>query len=461
MSTTSDLTPGKTVSCAFVFFDIVGYSKLPAPAQVKAVSVLKAIAQRAVERAEVRPEDVVALPTGDGMVVAFPEDRIAAVLPLAAVMQSGLAAACPKAGLPELGLRTGLHVGEVYVFNDINGSRNLAGHGVNHAQRIMDFGDTGHILCSDRFRSAAIERQKEASSAFTKVGTRYDKHGFTYEVWNVVWGGAGNPAAPKRGKATPALEKQHQTIAKTLSLHVGDDKKTRQDAGGHLRWAEDLAREWNHPFVGLEHVVAAPLQRNHSVSVLLKRRLGMEVGPLLAALQERAWEGECHASWAGRPLTPATSDAWRSLGTSMVEEAVAVALRQSLSVPAILFAELVPELDVARLAQDVWPVIVREESSPPGQLALRVCRGPEDGRPISLERKTITIGRLGENDVALPYDSTVSGRHAQIAFRDGNWCVEDLKSRNGTRFDGKPLTEPVFLRKGARIEIGQVTFAVV
>jgi serine/threonine protein kinase len=47
---------------------------------------------------------------------------------------------------PEIKLRMGIHTGPVYRVEDINAARNVAGGGINMAQRVMDCGDAGHIL---------------------------------------------------------------------------------------------------------------------------------------------------------------------------------------------------------------------------------------------------------------------------------------------------------------------------
>ncbi len=49
---------------------------------------------------------------------------------------------------PEIQLRMGIHTGPVYRVEDINAARNVAGSGINIAQRVMDCGDAGHILIS-------------------------------------------------------------------------------------------------------------------------------------------------------------------------------------------------------------------------------------------------------------------------------------------------------------------------
>jgi DNA-binding CsgD family transcriptional regulator len=69
----------------------------------------------------------------------------------------------------------------------------------------------------------------------------------------------------------------------------------------------------------------------------------------------------------------------------------------------------------------------------------------------------ITIGRGVENDIVLTGDMRVSRHHAQVAERDGDWVLEDLRSRNGIYLNGQRVTESP-LRDGDRIKIGGSSF---
>jgi pSer/pThr/pTyr-binding forkhead associated (FHA) protein len=69
----------------------------------------------------------------------------------------------------------------------------------------------------------------------------------------------------------------------------------------------------------------------------------------------------------------------------------------------------------------------------------------------------LTIGRGVENDIILIGDMRVSRHHAQVAERDGDWALEDLRSRNGVYLNGKRVTEST-LRDGDRIKIGGSSF---
>ena len=75
----------------------------------------------------------------------------------------------------------------------------------------------------------------------------------------------------------------------------------------------------------------------------------------------------------------------------------------------------------------------------------------------ALEGSRITIGRHADNDIVLPGDTRVSRHHAEVADRDGEWFLRDLRSRNGSLLNGQRVSESP-LRGGDRIKIGGSTF---
>jgi len=79
--------------------------------------------------------------------------------------------------------------------------------------------------------------------------------------------------------------------------------------------------------------------------------------------------------------------------------------------------------------------------------------GEESGR-FKLQEENI-IGRAVENTIPI-VNETVSTRHARLAFYKGQWLLEDLGSRNGTRVNEVPVNEPLVLADGDRIQLGKV-----
>ena len=124
--------------------DIVGYSKLPIDQQSELLRQLNQIVRKTEQfRAAETAGKLVRLPTGDGMALAFftsPDAPVRCAIEVARALQKD----------PQLPMRMGIDSGPVDQVSDVNERSNIAGTGINMAQRVMDCGDTGHILLSKR-----------------------------------------------------------------------------------------------------------------------------------------------------------------------------------------------------------------------------------------------------------------------------------------------------------------------
>lgn len=78
------------------------------------------------------------------------------------------------------------------------------------------------------------------------------------------------------------------------------------------------------------------------------------------------------------------------------------------------------------------------------------------GREFPL-RAVTTLGRAPTNTVVLP-DTFASTEHARLTLRRGQWWLEDLDSRNGTRLNGVRIDDAVVLADGDVIMIGRIEF---
>jgi len=127
-----------------LFIDIVGYSKLLITEQSEQLQALKQI-MRGTEQfrlAEAQGK-LLRLPTGDGGALVFrnnPEAPVLCAIEIAKALKSH----------PEVRVRMGIHSGPVNEVTDLNEQANIAGAGMNMAQRSTDCGDAGHILLSRR-----------------------------------------------------------------------------------------------------------------------------------------------------------------------------------------------------------------------------------------------------------------------------------------------------------------------
>jgi len=125
-----------------LLIDIVGYSKLLITEQREQIQVLNAIVR---DTAQFHASDstrmLVRIPTGDGMALIF-RDTVEAPLRCAVEISEAIKTH------PEIHLRMGIHSGPVSEVTDVNERTNIAGAGIDIAQRVMDCGDAGHILLS-------------------------------------------------------------------------------------------------------------------------------------------------------------------------------------------------------------------------------------------------------------------------------------------------------------------------
>src|SRR3954452_18460010 len=124
-----------------LFIDIVGYSKLLNEEQKERLNQLTEIVLATAQVRDSTDEQLVRLPTGDGMALVFrrsAEEPARCALEIAEALQKH----------PELPVRMGIHSGPVSQVTDVNGRTNLSGAGINMAQRGMDWGDPGHTLLS-------------------------------------------------------------------------------------------------------------------------------------------------------------------------------------------------------------------------------------------------------------------------------------------------------------------------
>src|SRR5712671_7361457 len=127
-----------------LFIDIVGYSKLSINEQHAAVEELNQAVRSSeqFQKAEAANR-LLKIPTGDGMALVFytsPEAPAQCALEISRALKEH----------PRLKLRMGVHSGPVSGVIDVSGHVNVAGEGINMAQRVMDCGDAGHILLSKR-----------------------------------------------------------------------------------------------------------------------------------------------------------------------------------------------------------------------------------------------------------------------------------------------------------------------
>src|SRR5213593_18540 len=168
-----------------LFLDIVGYSKLLINEQSEQIQTLREIVRGTEQFRFAEAEGkLVRLPTGDGGALVFrtsPEAPVLCALEISKALKDD----------PELRVRMGIHSGPVNEVVDLNEQANIAGAGINIAQRVMDCGDAGHILVSKRVADD-LEHYSQWRSLLHELGECEVKHGLRISLLNLYGEETGN-----------------------------------------------------------------------------------------------------------------------------------------------------------------------------------------------------------------------------------------------------------------------------
>jgi adenylate cyclase len=176
-----------------LFIDLVGYSKLLIEEQKERLRQLTDIVLATEQVREATNEQLVRLPTGDGMALVF---RNSAEEPA----QCALEIAQALKAHPDIAVRMGIHSGPVSEVTDVSGRTNITGGGINMAQRVVDCGDAGHILLTKHVAND-LQEHRQWSSWLHDLGECEVKHGVRLGIVNLYRDGAGNPQLPNKFRA--------------------------------------------------------------------------------------------------------------------------------------------------------------------------------------------------------------------------------------------------------------------
>src|SRR5437588_7340074 len=179
-----------------LLIDVVGYSKLLVNEQIEFLQELNQIV-RSTEcfRAAETKGKLIRVSTGDGMALLFfhsPEEPVRVALEISRTLQEH----------PQIQLRMGVHSGPVNQVTDVNDKTNIAGSGINVAQRVMDCGDAGHILLSGHI-AEDLTQYRQWQPYLHDLGECEVKHGLRLHLVNLYKDNLGNPHLPdklKRGR---------------------------------------------------------------------------------------------------------------------------------------------------------------------------------------------------------------------------------------------------------------------
>src|SRR2546430_6686545 len=177
-----------------LFIDVVGYSKLLVKQQSELLRELNEVVSGTDEFQQAESAGkLIRLPTGDGMALVFrtnPDAPAQCAMEIARALKSH----------PAIQLRMGIHSGPVNEVVDVNQRANIAGAGINMAQRVMDCGDAGHILLSKHV-AEDLEQDDRWRPLLHDLGTCEVKHRVRVGVTNLHSDEVGNPQLPKKFQA--------------------------------------------------------------------------------------------------------------------------------------------------------------------------------------------------------------------------------------------------------------------
>jgi TolB-like protein/Tfp pilus assembly protein PilF len=184
-----------------LFIDIVSYSKMLITEQSELLQTLKGIVRGTEQFRLAKAEGkLLGLPTGDGGALVFrtsPEAPVLCAIEISRELKHH----------PELRVRMGIHSGPVNEISDLNEQANIAGAGINIAQRVMDCGDAGHILLSQHVADD-LEQYPRWRAHLHDLGECEVKHGVRVRTVNFYTDEVGNPEVPKKFKTVAAANRR-------------------------------------------------------------------------------------------------------------------------------------------------------------------------------------------------------------------------------------------------------------
>src|ERR1700745_4280035 len=193
-----------------LFLDIVGYSNLSANDQHARISELNKVVRLSEQfRKAEAANRILKIPTGDGMALVFyksPEEPAQCAFEISRALKDN----------QRLQVRMGIHSGPISGVVDVNERTNVAGAGINLAQRVMDCGDAGHILLSKHV-AEDLENYDRWRPCLHDIGTFEVKHGVKVNVTNLYSDEIGNAKLPTKLQAV----RKHRAHVRWAEVTIG------------------------------------------------------------------------------------------------------------------------------------------------------------------------------------------------------------------------------------------------
>jgi ATP-dependent Clp protease ATP-binding subunit ClpC len=217
--------------CHVLFTDIVEFSKLKIDLQLRIKQEFQqTVSSTAEYRRASQKGELITRTTGDGIVLVFRYDPVAPV-------RCALEVAKALLTRTHIGVRMGVHSGPVYAHKDILNSIDVAGDGINLAQRVMDSGDAGHILVS-KSSAEVLSQISSWANSLQDLGLCEVKHGTLVHMFNLFTDEVGNPLIPTKLRqhppppppaTTPMPEAEKTIIAQILGVSFQRDPSGKED----------------------------------------------------------------------------------------------------------------------------------------------------------------------------------------------------------------------------------------
>ena len=190
----AELKPDLQLEIAYLLLiDVVGYSKLLVNEQIELLHELNRLVRSTASfQAAENNNKLIRVPTGDGMALIFfrsPEEPARCAIEISEALKTH----------PDIQLRMGVHSGPINQVTDVNDRVNVAGTGINVAQRVMDCADAGHILLSKHVADD-LAQYRHWQPYLHDLGEYEVKHGLRVHIVNLYKDGLGNPALPEKLK---------------------------------------------------------------------------------------------------------------------------------------------------------------------------------------------------------------------------------------------------------------------
>jgi len=224
----------ETVAAKYVFLDIVGYThNRSVEAQSDLVDCLNAIVSKAIASKEIKEDNLILLPTGDGMCIALLNVDVPYDLHLQLALQVLRVLhehnEITSDAMRKFEVRIGINANLDNFVTDINGRRNVAGAGISYAQRVMSAADGRQILVGEIVYETLRHREKY-SGAFRRFVAKA-KHGLNLPLYQYVAPDCVglDVSVPSQFRPRPSAEGEGAKLPRIVAAYLAQAITHRED----------------------------------------------------------------------------------------------------------------------------------------------------------------------------------------------------------------------------------------